>query len=88
MVLVLEAAKSSERDVPPDIVISGSNTGLNNQSAVGVDSQGYYYATVIVGDKSSEILVFDKSASGNVAPIRNISGLRTHMKSPFYPTVF
>jgi hypothetical protein len=57
-------------NVAPSAVISGSNTGLSNQSrGLAADAQGNLYVT-----SGTSISVFAASANGNVAPLRVIQG--------------
>lgn len=56
-------------DVAPSATISGSQTNLDQASAVAADATGNLYVAT-----SLAILVFPPQATGNVAPARTIAG--------------
>ena len=66
----------------PVAVIQGDQTGITAPAAVALDrAENLYVANA--ASPSPAILVFAKGASGNVAPLRTISGASTQLNLPF-----
>ena len=77
----------AQGNVKPNVVISGSATGLASVGSVGLDSAGYIYAaTHSSGSSAAAVRVFKPSASGNAAPIQTLVGTNTLLENPFYPS--
>lgn len=75
-------------DVAPAAVIAGSKTRLTNVTTTGVDTTGKIYATTFTsGTGYDAVLVFNASADGNVKPLADISGSKTGINEPLYPTI-
>ena len=68
----------------PSAVIAGSNTLMSVISGIVVDGYGrIYVANYIPGaNPVSQILIFPKGASGNVAPTTQIAGSLTQLSQP------
>jgi hypothetical protein len=64
--------------------IAGDATGLNGPLAVAVDSGDNIYVTTDGSsvDNQQKVLVYEKGASGNVAPIATIAGSNTGLFGP------
>jgi hypothetical protein len=79
----------SSGNVAPIQTISGSNTLLSNIFGIAVDTPGNIYvsSTAINGPGAGTVNVFAPGATGNVAPIRTISGALTGIYRPFGLTV-
>jgi hypothetical protein len=69
----------------PVRTIVGSNTGLWAAAGIAIDAQGYVYVAGLGGPSSvcGIVEVFAPGASGNVAPVRVISGSNAVMNAPF-----
>lgn len=81
---IVEFRPGSSGNVSPNIVISGSQTGLSRPTGVALDAAGNLYvgncaAGCGVGSEPSAVLEFAAGTSGNVAPIRDISGSNTQL---------
>ena len=75
-------APGSNGNVAPAITIAGVNTGMTLATRPGylaLDSAGNIYVSIFA---ANTINVFAASASGNVAPIRSISGASTSLTFP------
>jgi hypothetical protein len=70
---------SANGNVPPTNVIGGPATTINSIQGLAVDSAGNIYVSNIPSDQSAlqDILVFSAGSTGNVPPIRTISGSAT-----------
>ena len=65
---------------PPTSSIAGSNTMIEDVVGIALDSAGnIYVANGNAGVSTPSILVFSAGSTGNVAPIRTISGSATTM---------
>ncbi|HEY3998269.1 MAG TPA: hypothetical protein VGO93_05350 [Candidatus Xenobia bacterium] len=64
--------------------ISGSGTGLDIDSGIAVDPIGneIFVSNVDLADPTNSIEVFSRTANGNVAPLRTISGSGTNLTNP------
>jgi sugar lactone lactonase YvrE len=81
---IVEFARGSSGNVSPTVVISGSHTTLSRPTGLALDGAGNLYVANCasgcgVGSASPGVLEFAAGASGNVAPIRVISGSYTHL---------
>ena len=71
---------SSPGNGPPTSSITGSNTMIEDVVGIALDSAGnIYVANGNAGVSTPSILVFSAGSTGNVAPIRTISGSATTM---------
>lgn len=68
--------------VAPSRLISGSATSLYSIQSIAVDAQGNIYVLNSPSTGSDSILVFGPTATGNVAPIRTITGANTGLPGP------
>jgi hypothetical protein len=70
-------------NVAPTRTIAGTNTGIHNITGIALDAQGeLYVADGGAGTVAGSIFVFKSGATGNVAPIRTITGTNTQITSP------
>jgi len=73
---------SASGNVPPTSTIGGPATTINAIQGLALDSAGNIYVSNVPSDSPNEdILVFSAGSTGNVAPIRTISGSATTMSS-------
>jgi hypothetical protein len=80
---VLIFDSSSTGNVPPTNTLSGSNTMIDDVAGLALDDAGnIYVANGNVMGSTPSILEFSAGSTGNVAPIRTISGSATTMVSP------
>jgi Beta-propeller repeat len=71
---------SANGNAPPTGTLAGSNTMIDDPTGVALDSAGnIYVSNLSLIDATSSILVFSAGSTGNVAPIRVISGSATTM---------
>ena len=72
-------AREANGDVAPLRVIKGRATNIHTVVGVGADpARGLIFAASrSIGETDSGILMFDRTADGNVAPVRKITGPRT-----------
>ena len=81
-------------NVSPIQEITGSNTGIYGSSGVAVDSDRNIYVASLSGNakletamsdsfSSGSVTVYAAGATGNVAPVRKISGPNTALEVPF-----
>src|SRR5437660_738946 len=77
-------AAGADGNATPTRTIIGSNTGLNGASGIALDDAGHLYVTNAGGylANAGSITVYAAGASGNVAPIRTISGVHTRLVFP------
>jgi hypothetical protein len=68
-------------DVAPIATIVGTNTELDQPTAIGVDGAGKIYVANYDGPQSS-VTVYAPGANGNVAPIAKIAGPGTGILAP------
>lgn len=83
---IVEFPTGSNGNVSPDVVISGSQTMLSRPTGLALDAAGNLYVGNCasgcgVGSAPSAVLEFAAGASGNVAPIRNLSGSNTQLSN-------
>jgi hypothetical protein len=71
-------------NVAPAQTISGSNTGLSNIYGIALDAVGDIYVASAAqnGPGAQSVNVFAPGATGNVVPIRTISGAFTGLSEP------
>lgn len=68
-------AKGATGNVPPIVRIAGGNTKLINSEGLAVDANDNIWVTIYgSGTNPAQILEFDRTAKGNAAPKRVISG--------------
>lgn len=83
---------SSLGNVAPLATIAGPKTTLTDVTSTGVDSAGNIYVTNYPPAPSSStgesIVVFSKSANGNVKPKAVIAGGETGIADVYNPTIF
>jgi len=72
-------AAGANGDVAPIRRIAGKNTGLQDPTALAVDSSGNLY---VADEYGSSIDVFAPKANGDARPIQSISGKKTHVNLP------
>jgi hypothetical protein len=73
---------SANGNVPPSSTIGGPLTTISFIQGLAVDNAGNIYVSNVPSDNPNEdILVFSAGSTGNVAPIRTISGPATTMSS-------
>jgi hypothetical protein len=71
---------SANGNVPPTSVLGGSETTMNSIQGLAVDNAGNIYVAANgtdLGGGTPSILEFSAGSSGNVAPVRTISGPAT-----------
>ena len=78
-------AEGATGDATPIQDISGSNTGLDFPNDVAVDASGNIYVANGGNAYSNSVTVYAAGATGNVAPIQDISGSMTGLVYPFRP---
>ena len=78
-------ARTASGDAVPVRTISGANTLLSNPIGIAVDPvhDEIMATTFDAGGGNAGLLVFSRTASGNVAPVRNVSGASTQLGSSF-----
>lgn len=75
-------AEGATGDATPIQDISGSNTGLDFPNDVAVDASGNIYVANGGNAYSNSVTVYAAGATGNVAPIQDISGSMTGLVYP------
>jgi hypothetical protein len=77
-------AAGANGDVAPINIISGSNTGLIGSLGIALDDRRDIFVANQIGGSSGlgSVTVYAANASGNVAPIRTISGPSTRLRHP------
>ena len=76
-------ALTANGNVAPLRTISGAATGLSvNTVGLAVDTVNNEFF-VAIGSPANSILVFARTANGNVAPLRTISGAATGLNGPY-----
>jgi hypothetical protein len=78
---ILIFASNSTGTVPPTSTITGPETMLDGIEGVAVDSQGNIYVSNVDGAGVFSIFEFSAGSTGNVAPMRTISGSATTMNA-------
>jgi hypothetical protein len=78
---ILIFASNSTGTVPPTSTITGPETMLDGVEGVAVDSEGNIYASNVDGAGVFSIFEFSAGSTGNVAPMRTISGSATTMSA-------
>ncbi len=71
---------SANGNVPPASVLGGSETTMNSIQGLAVDNSGNIYVAAngtTIGGGAPSILEFSAGSTGNVAPVRTISGPAT-----------
>ena len=77
-------ALTANGNVAPLRTISGAATGLTvNTVGLAVDTVNNEFFVAIGAVLSPSVLVFARTANGNVAPLRTISGAATGLNSPY-----
>lgn len=78
-------AAGSNGNVSPTQTISGTHTKIASPNCIAVDSKGKMYVSITEPGSAPSccVLVFDKNASGDVAPIRTIGGPNTKIYRPY-----
>jgi hypothetical protein len=81
--------RTANGDIAPTRVISGTSTLLSNPLSLAFDVANgeYITSTFDAGSGNSGILVFPRTANGNVAPSRVIAGSSTLLGTNSAPTV-
>ena len=74
---------SASGNVPPTSTIGGPATTINSIEGLALDSAGNIYVSNFPSDQNAlpDILEFSAGSTGNVAPIRTISGSATTMSA-------
>ena len=78
---ILIFAANSTGTLPPTSTITGPETMLVGIEGVAVDSQGNVYVSNVDGAGVFSIFEFSAGSTGNVAPMRTISGSATTMNA-------
>lgn len=78
---ILIFASNSAGTVPPTSTITGPETTLDGLDGVAVDSEGNIYVSNVSSMGVPSILEFGAGSTGNVAPMRTISGSATTMSA-------
>jgi len=77
-------SRDASGDVAPIRTVSGTNTGLENQTGIALNANGEMFVTNIGGDGvGSTVTIYAAGANGNVKPIRTINGTNTGLFYPF-----
>jgi len=76
---ILIFASNSTGTVPPTSTITGSAAMLDGIKGVAVDSEGNIYVSNVSSTGAFSIFEFSAGSTGNVAPMRTISGSATTM---------
>jgi hypothetical protein len=79
---ILTFRGAADGEEPPIRVIQGSRTGLVNPDQMDIDPIHNEIYVPVTTKEGASIYVFDRSANGNVAPIRKIGGPDTGL-GPF-----
>ncbi len=79
---VLVFPREGNGDIPPLRILRGPKTQLRNAHRVAVDPENDLL--IVTNDHASQpaIFIFDRTASGDVAPLRIISGPKTGIVRP------
>jgi hypothetical protein len=73
---VLVFTRDANGNVAPSRVLSGPNTGFTASRAIAVDTKRNLLIVVASGRKGgTDVLIFDRKASGDTKPLRVITGL-------------
>jgi hypothetical protein len=76
-------AKGANGNAVPIRTISGADTALTGPNGIALDSRDNIYVTNVTSlSGGGTVNVYAKSANGNVAPIRTISGSNTSLDVP------
>ena len=75
-------APGANGNVAPIRTIAGSNTGLSSPDDIVVGFKGELYVSNGFGSGVNSVTVFAPGASGNVAPIQDITGSNTTFGNP------
>src|SRR5271156_4762797 len=78
---ILIFASNSTGTVPPTSTITGPETMLDGVDGVAVDSEGNIYVSNVSSTGVFSIFEFSAGSTGNVAPMRTISGSATTMSA-------
>ena len=79
---IVAFAVDATGDVAPDHILDGPATNLDDvRGKVAFDRDGnLYVANAHAGDADPAVLVFRAGATGNAAPLRTLSGVRTRLE--------
>jgi hypothetical protein len=80
-------SRTANGNVPPLRNIVGPATGLCGAEGVAVDTANDELAVAHPNDCNTAVLVFARTANGNVAPIRKIAGVTTGLFIPSFPAI-
>lgn len=80
---VMVYSRTANGNVAPLRTILGASTGLSDAYGIYVDTTDGEIAVTNLGVSSPSITVYDRTAAGDVAPLRTISGASTGLVSPF-----
>ena len=73
---VLVFSRDASGNVAPSRILSGPNTGFTASRAIAVDTKRNLLIVVASGRKGgTDVLIFDRKASGDAKPLRVITGL-------------
>ena len=75
-------ARTATGNTAPLRKLTGASTGLNGQAGMALDTVNDEIVLSNVNAVPSQILVFARTASGNVAPLRTIAGAATGLFRP------
>lgn len=79
---ILVFSRTDSGDVPPVRSLSGALTGIDDPQGVLVDTEDNELFVANYGAASNSITVYDRTASGDVAPMRTIAGASTTLGGP------
>jgi DNA-binding beta-propeller fold protein YncE len=73
---------SANGNVAPKRTLSGGLTGLNSPYGIAVDTVNNELFVAIAGGATRSVTVYARTASGNVAPLRTLTGAATGLIEP------
>jgi hypothetical protein len=83
---VLVFPREADGNVAPSRILSGPNTGFVASRAIAVDTKRNLLIVVASGRRGdTEILIFDRKASGDAKPLRVITGLNASQNVTIEP---
>ena len=75
-------APGATGNVAPIGTIEGANTGLSEPAGLVLDASGNIYVPNLNNGQGASVTVYAAGATGNVVPMRTISGSRTKLNEP------
>ena len=81
-------SRTANGNIAPLRTLAGAATGLNNVAGLAVNTVNDELAVVRNDTPAlSAVLVYTRTANGNVAPVRTLGGLTTGMNGPTFLTI-